>query len=47
MINKGYEDYLRHKSDNQINNLPVMIMEHNKFVQKKWIDIKVKIQKNI
>ena len=38
---KGYEDILRHKSDREINNLPVSILRDGKFKKQKWKDVKV------
>lgn len=39
-IKQAYEDILRHKSDREVNNLPVRIMRGGSFADHKWEDIK-------
>ena len=39
-VKKGYEDILRHRSDYNINNLPLKILRKDKFLNLKWKDIK-------
>ena len=39
-IKQAYEDILRHKSDREVNNLPVRILRNGQFTQHKWEDIK-------
>lgn len=38
-VKQAYEDVLRHKSDNEVNNLPIRILRNGKFTQLKWQDI--------
>jgi phospholipid-translocating ATPase len=40
-IKQAYEDFLRHKSDREINNSPTRILRNGKFEEKKWRDIQV------
>ena len=40
-ILKGYEDVLRHRSDREVNNIPVRILRNGIFTSLKWKDIHV------
>lgn len=40
MIKQGYEDILRHKEDNKINNSTIRIFKNGKFEEMKWKQIK-------
>ena len=39
-IKQAYEDILRHRSDKEVNNLPVRILTNGQFAEKKWEDIR-------
>lgn len=39
-IKQGYEDILRHVSDNNVNNKKSLVFKKNKFVECNWKDIK-------
>ncbi len=41
MIKDVYEDYQRHKADNEENNLPYPVLKDGKFVEMKSADIRV------
>ena len=41
MIKDVYEDYQRHKVDNEENNLPYPVLKDGKFVEMKSADIRV------
>ena len=41
IFSKAYEDFLRHKSDRETNNMPTRILRNGKFTDMKWKDIKV------
>ena len=39
-VKQAYEDILRHRSDKEVNNLPVRILTNGQFAEKKWEDIR-------
>jgi len=41
-VKQGYEDILRHKADDQLNNMKIRVLKNGKFHSIKWKDIHVK-----
>lgn len=43
-LRQGYEDWLRHKADNSVNQCPVHVVQHGKVVRKQSRKLRVRLQ---
>jgi magnesium-transporting ATPase (P-type) len=41
-VKQGYEDILRHRADDQLNNMKIRVLKHGKFHHIKWKDVHVR-----